>query len=272
MAASGIVEQVRVAPGKSAGLSERDTASKLGLADKESARASLEELTTTLDELHQRLWAEAEQSVLLVLQGMDAAGKDGAIRNVLSGLNPQGCSVASFKAPTETDRAHDYLWRVHALCPPRGHLGAFNRSHYEDVLAARFVGAATPEHCKLRYRHLKEFERLLTDEGTAVVKVFLHLSKDEQRERLQARLDDPLKSWKFNPDDLDVRKRWDEYMSVYEEVITETSTDFAPWHVVPADRKWVRDVVIATLLIDTLRRLDPRVPAPDPALEGLVVD
>ncbi len=272
MAPGSLVERVRIARGTPAGLAERATDDKLGLGDKESARAKLEELTTALDALHDRLWAEAERSVLLVLQGMDASGKDGAIRNVLSGLNPQGCSVASFKAPTETERAHDYLWRVHALCPPRGNLGAFNRSHYEDVLAARFVGAATPEQCRLRYRHLQEFERLLADEGTTIVKVYLHISKDEQRERLQARLDNPLKSWKFNPDDLDVRKRWDEYMAVYEEVITETSTDFAPWHVVPADRKWVRDVVIASVLIETLRRLDPRVPPPDPALEGLVVE
>jgi polyphosphate kinase 2 (PPK2 family) len=161
---------------------------------------------------------------------------------------------------------------VHAVCPPRGRLGVFNRSHYEDVLAARFANIVTHQQCRVRYRHLREFERMLTDEGTTLVKVHLHISNDEQRERLQARIDDPTKNWKFRMDDLDVRKQWDEFMRGYEEVLTETSTDFAPWYVVPADHKWVRDVAVSTLLVDTFRALDPQFPPRDPELKDVVVE
>jgi len=270
--ADALIKALRVPPGDAPRLEHRPTDDKLGLESKDQTQGLVQGLVGELDELHRRLWAEGTRSVLLVLQGVDAAGKDGTIRRVLSGLNPQGCKVASFKAPNDAEKAQDYLWRVHTVCPPRGHLGVFNRSHYEDVLAARFVGAATHEQCRLRYRHLREFERMLTEEGTTIVKVFLHLSKDEQRVRLQSRIDDPTKRWKFKPGDLDVRKRWDEYQAAYEEVITETSTDAAPWHVVPADRKWVRDFAVATLLAETFRRLEPRFPPLDPDFEGLVVE
>ncbi|HEY8217110.1 MAG TPA: PPK2 family polyphosphate kinase [Acidimicrobiia bacterium] len=267
-----MIEQLRVQPGDAPRLMARDPADRLGLGDEAKADAALQDLARRLDALHDRLWAEATRAVLLVLQGMDASGKDGAIRKVLSGLNPQGCVVASFKAPSDAELAHDYLWRVHAVTPPRGRIGVFNRSHYEDVLAGRVIGVVTAEQCQLRYRHLVDLERMLTDEGTVVVKVFLHLSKDEQRARLQARLDDPEKSWKFKTADLEVRARWDEYQSLYEETITATSSDHAPWHVVPADHKWVRDVAVATLLVDALERLDPRYPPPDPALHSLRVE
>jgi PPK2 family polyphosphate:nucleotide phosphotransferase len=267
-----MIEQLRVVPGTPAGLDARDTSDHLGLGEKERGKSTFKSLEHRLDELHDRLWAEAERTVLLVVQGMDAAGKDGVIRAVLTGLNPQGCSVASFKAPSDIERAHDYLWRVHAAVPPRGHVGAFNRSHYEDVLAARVVGAATAEQCKLRYRHIVEFERLLTDEGTTLVKVFLHLSKDEQRRRFEERLSDPKKVWKFKTGDLEVRAHWDEYQLLYEEVITATSSEHAPWHVVPADHNWVRDVAVATLLVEALERLDPRYPPADPALRDLRVE
>jgi PPK2 family polyphosphate:nucleotide phosphotransferase len=267
-----MLEQARVEPGSPAGLAARDTADKLGLHGKVRSRHVLDQLRTRLDDLHNRLWAEAKRSVLLVLQGMDTAGKDGAIRMVLSGLNPQGCTVATFKAPSDGELAHDYLWRVHEVCPPRGRLGVFNRSHYEDVVAARVIGVVTPDRCQQRYRHITEFERMLHDEGTTCVKVFLHLSKDEQRARLQARIDEPSKNWKFKRDDLDVRSHWDEYQAVYEEVITATSTEAAPWYVIPADHKWVRDVAIATLLVDTFEQLDPRFPPPDPGLVGLRVE
>jgi PPK2 family polyphosphate:nucleotide phosphotransferase len=266
-----LIDSFRVEPGTPAALDRRETADKLGFT-KSSARDELSELTRELDTLHNRLWAESKRSVLLVLQGMDASGKDGAIRNVLSGLNPQGCTVAGFKAPTETEKAHDYLWRVHAVCPPRGRLGVFNRSHYEDVLAARFAGIVTHEQCRVRYRHLREFERMLTDEGTTLVKVHLHLSNQEQRERLQARIDDPTKNWKFRMDDLDVRKKWDDFMRGYEEVLTETSTEFAPWYVVPADHKWARDVAVSTLLVATFRLLDPQFPPRDPELKDVIVE
>jgi PPK2 family polyphosphate:nucleotide phosphotransferase len=263
---------LRVAPGKNAQLSARDPGDQLGLADKVAGTEELDRLLPQIDELHDRLWAEATRSVLLVLQGMDASGKDGTIRKVLTGLNPQGCSVAAFKAPSENERAHDYLRRVHEQCPPRGKLGVFNRSHYEDVVAARLIGVVDDQQCAQRYRHIREFERMLVDEGTTVVKVFLHISRDEQRARLQARLDDPNKRWKFRVTDLDVRAQWDGYQAAYERALTETSTEHAPWWVVPADHKWVRDVAVAQLLLTTLRALDPRFPPTDPALDDVVVE
>ncbi len=213
-----------------------------------------------------------EEACCLVLQGVDTSGKDGVIRRVLTGLNPQGCSVTSFKAPTSLELQRDYLWRVHAACPARGRLGVFNRSHYEDVVAARVLGIVDEAHWRRRYRHLRDFEQMLHDEGTTVVKVFLHISRDEQRARLQARLDDPTKRWKFRLDDLEARRQWNAYQSAYEDAITETSTDDAPWWVVPSDRKWVRDVAVTTVLLDAFRRLDPQYPPPDPSLDGVIVE
>jgi PPK2 family polyphosphate:nucleotide phosphotransferase len=266
-----VVAGLEVPPGERPELAGRETSDRLGLADKPAGRKALAKTLDELDGLHARLWAEAKRSVLLVLQGMDTAGKDGVIRRVLTGLNPQGCSVVSFKTPTRIDLQHEYLWRVYAACPARGRLGVFNRSHYEDVVAVRVLGLIDDEHCRRRYRHLRDFEQMLTDEGTAVVKVFLHISPDEQRRRLQARLDDPAKRWKFALEDLDARKQWDVYQAAYEDAITETSTDYAPWWIVPSDRKWVRDVAVATLLLDTFRRLNPQFPPPDPRLDGVTV-
>jgi PPK2 family polyphosphate:nucleotide phosphotransferase len=266
-----LITGLRVDPGQRADLAHRPTDDRLGLTDKKAARDVRATHLAELADLHDRLWAEAERSVLLVLQGMDTAGKDGVIRRVLTGLNPQGCSVVSFRKPTELELEHDYLWRVHAACPPRGRLGVFNRSHYEDEVTARALGLIDEAQWKRRYRHLRDFEQMLTDEGTTVVKVFLHISTDEQRRRLQARLDDPTKRWKFKLDDLDARKQWDVYQAAYEDAITETSTDSAPWWVVPGDHKWVRNVAVTRLLLDTFRRLDPQYPPPDPGLDGLSV-
>jgi PPK2 family polyphosphate:nucleotide phosphotransferase len=208
----------------------------------------------------------------LVLQGVDTSGKDGTIRRVLSGLNPQGCSVTSFKAPTTLELERDYLWRVHSACPARGRLGVFNRSHYEDVVTARVLGIIDDDQRRRRYRHVREFEQMLTDEGTTLVKVYLQISREEQLLRLQARLDDPTKRWKFRPEDLEARRQWDAYQSAYEEAITETSTEVAPWWIVPGNRKWVRDIAVATLLLETFRRLDPQFPPPDSRLDGLTVE
>jgi PPK2 family polyphosphate:nucleotide phosphotransferase len=265
------IERFRVKPGKLADLAGRDPADRLGYSGKQAGRAALEPLLVQLNELHDRLWAEATRSVLLVLQGMDAAGKDGTIRHVLTSVNPQGLRVVSFRAPEERELAHDYLWRVHGELPARGHIGAFNRSHYEDVVAAMLTGAVDQARCDRRYRHLREFERMLVDEGTTVVKVFLHISREEQRERLQARLDDPAKRWKFKLSDLDARRQWSAYQSAYERAITETSTEWAPWYVVPADHKWARDIGVALILIDYISRLDPQFPPSDPAVDGLEV-
>ena len=266
------LDALRVVPGERAGLDRRETAGRLGLMHKEAARARRVEALDALAELHERLWAEAKRSVLLVLQGVDTAGKDGTIRRVLTGLNPQGCSVTSFKVPNNLELEHDYLWRVHEACPVRGGLGVFNRSHYEDIVAARVAGLIDDDHCRRRYRHVREFEQMLTDEGTTVVKVYLHISFGEQRQRLQARLDDPTKRWKFKHEDLDARKRWDAYRSAYEEAISETSTDVAPWWVVPGDHKSVRDAAVTALLLETFRRLDPQFPPADPSLDGVTVE
>jgi PPK2 family polyphosphate:nucleotide phosphotransferase len=267
---ASLTKLVRVVPGEPASLARREPADDLGLekgrADEEVAAA-----LTEIASLHNRLWAESTRAVLVVLQGMDASGKDGTIRRIFTGLNPQGCRVASFKVPTETELAHDYLWRVHAALPARGQLGIFNRSHYEDVVVVRVRGLVPKGTWKRRFRHIREFERLLVEEGTTLVKVFLHSSKEEQREQLQQRLDDPEKRWKFRLGDLEDRKLWDDFQAAYEEAITETSTDWAPWHVVPADRKWVRDVAVSRLLLETLRDLDPRLPEPEEDLSGVRV-
>jgi PPK2 family polyphosphate:nucleotide phosphotransferase len=267
-----IVDALRVEPGALVELARRNPASRLGLIEKAQGQERSLELQDTLDDLHNRLWAQASRSVLLVLQGMDASGKDGTIRRVLTGLNPQGCDVVNFKEPTTVDFAHDYLWRVHARTPARGILGVWNRSHYEDVVTARCIGGIDERHARRRYRHIRAFERMLADEGTSVVKVFLHISKDEQRARLQARIDDPTKNWKFRYSDVEARARWDEYQVQYEEAISATSTSWAPWYIVPGDHKWVRDVAVATLLVDVLTRLDPQIPEPEAGLEGLVVE
>jgi PPK2 family polyphosphate:nucleotide phosphotransferase len=269
-----LVAQLRVDPGDAACLEARSPADRLGLGKKDDvAVAGLQQaLAERLDELHNRLWAEAKRSVLLVLQGMDASGKDGTIRRVLSGLNPQGCDVVNFKEPTTQDLAHDYLWRIHQACPPRGILGVMNRSHYEDVVTARAIGVIDDHGRKRRYRHIREFERLLSDEGTTVVKVFLHISKEEQRARLQARIDDPAKNWKFRASDLDTRARWDEYHELYEAAISATSTDWAQWYVVPADHRWVRDVAVASILVGVFEAIDPRIPDCAPDLAGIVVE
>ena len=270
--APDVMTELQVAPGRPADLARRSTADRLGIADRQAAQEERAAILAELQDLHERLWGEARRSVLLVLQGMDTSGKDGVIRRALRGLNPQGCSVTGFRAPTTLELEHDYLWRVHAACPTRGRLGVFNRSHYEDVVTARILGIIDDAHGRRRYRHVRDFEQMLTDEGTTIVKVFLHISRNEQRKRLQARLDDPAKRWKFKPEDLESRKEWHAYQDAYEAAITETSTDVAPWWIVPADRKWVRDVAVARLLLATFRRLDPQFPPPDPRLDGLTVE
>jgi PPK2 family polyphosphate:nucleotide phosphotransferase len=266
-----LLGQLRVEPGSPAGLKRRDTGARLGAANKAAGLERLDELVRRLGILHNRLAAEATRAVLLVLQGMDASGKDGTIRNVLTGINPQGCRVVSFREPTSSEAAHDYLWRVHAVCPARGEIAIFTRSHYEDVVAVRVRGLEPEEVWRRRYEHIRSFERMLTDEGTTVVKVFLHLSEDVQRTRLRERLENPEKRWKLRVADLDDRRHFEEYAAAYEDAIRETSTQAAPWYVVPADHNWVRNLAVGEILVATLERLDPRLPAPDPGLEGLEV-
>ncbi|CAN5800023.1 polyphosphate kinase 2 family protein [soil metagenome] len=239
--------------------------------DKDGARAALRGDLATVHELQTRLFAEGTRSLLVVLQAMDAGGKDGVLRNVLTGLNPAGVEVTSFGVPTDLELAHDYLWRVHDAGPSRGRIGVFNRSHYEDVLVVRVKHLVPASHWRKRYDHINRFERMLVDEGTAIVKLFLHISSDEQRSRLQDRLDSPDERWKFRLGDLDDRQLWPQYMDAYRDALARTSTAHAPWYVVPGDRKWVRNLAVAHVLRDAIEHLDPQYPEPEAGLDGIVV-
>ena len=227
---------------------------------KKQARKELARLSERLGELQARLYAEGRQALLIVLQGMDTAGKDSTIRHVFRAVNPQGVRVTSFKKPTALELAHDYLWRVHRHTPARGEIGIFNRSHYEDVLVVRVHELVPPEVWGRRYDHINAFEKLLSDEGTQIVKFFLHISREEQRKRLEARLENPRKNWKFNPADLAERKRWDDYMAAYADALARTSSTYAPWYAVPADRKWQRNLIVASVLVEALEAMNPRYP------------
>ena len=253
-----MLDELRVPPGHKADLSGRDPGRKLGL--KRPVDLSAE--GAALLDLQDRLWAEARRSVLVVLQGMDASGKDGTIRHVFTGLNPHGCRVTDFKQPSATELAQDYLWRIHTACPARGQIGIWNRSHYEDVIATRVRGLTSEHVWRRRYQHLREFERMLHDEGTTIIKLFLHISFEEQGKRFGERAHDPTKQWKLQPSDLADRSHWNAYTNAYEEALTETSTEWAAWHVIPADRKWVRNVIVTRLLLHTLQELHPQFPEP----------
>ena len=257
------IDTLRVTHPKSFRLDDFDPSDTLGW-HKDGAIAELEHDKLKLDEMQQRLAAEASCGVLLVLQAMDAAGKDGTIRSILSGLNPAGVQVTSFKVPVGHEIQHDYLWRVHDQCPAAGDIGVFNRSHYEDVLVVRVKGLVPRSVWSKRYRHICEFERMLHDEGTHIIKCFLNVSKAEQARRFQDRLDDPAKGWKFREGDLDDRKLWPKFRKAYEVAITETSTEHAPWYVVPADHNWVRNLAVAKILLRTLRDINPHFPPLDP--------
>jgi PPK2 family polyphosphate:nucleotide phosphotransferase len=266
-----MIAPLRVEPGTPARIAERDPRDTLGL-EKPHGRKLLDELGERLDVLQRRLYAESARSLLLVLQGLDASGKDGVIRAVFAHVNPQGCRVVSFRVPTSSELAHDYLWRVHAELPARGELCVFNRSHYEDIVAVRMQQLAPREVWQRRAGHIREWERMLTDEGTTIVKAYLHVSKEEQRARLEERIEDPEKRWKFRREDLEAHDRYYDYVAAYEETLTETSTEWAPWHVVPADRNWVKAAAVAQLLVDELERMNPQLPAAEPGIESLVVE
>ena len=231
--------------------------------DKDDAKDLLDENQERLNDLQERLYAEGEQSVLLVLQAMDTAGKDSTIRKVMGDVNPQGCQVTSFKVPSKEERAHDFLWRIHDHAPPKGYIGIFNRSHYEQVLVVRVHSLSPPDLVEKNYAHINAFEKLLSDYGTRIVKVMLNISKEYQLERLRRRLRRPDKHWKFNPGDLKERALWDRYMESYEIALRRCSTSYAPWYVVPAENRWFRDVVISQLLVDTLEAMNPQYPEPD---------
>jgi len=233
---------------------------------KASAKGETEKHIAKVSQLQERLYANGTRSLLVVLQGMDTSGKDGTIRSVMSGVNPQGCKVVSFKTPSSKELAHDFLWRVHQEVPAKGQIGIFNRSHYEDVLITRVHGWVSDRVVKRRFNQIKEFEELLVENGTAILKFFLHISKAEQKERLEARIADPEKRWKWNSGDLEERKRWDDYIRAFEDVISATSTAQAPWYIVPANRKWYRNLVVAERVVDALERMKLKTP---PAPSGI---
>ncbi|HEX2225275.1 MAG TPA: polyphosphate kinase 2 family protein [Thermoanaerobaculia bacterium] len=248
-------------PGSRVDLSQHDAASTADFeGGKKGVEPVFESLNRRLEDLQELLWSEHQHKVLVVLQGMDTSGKDGTIRHVFDGVNPIGVRVAAFKAPTEEEIDRDFLWRVHKQVPGAGEMVIFNRSHYEDVLVARVRNLVPEAVWKKRYDQINDFERLLAETGTTILKFFLFISKEEQRERLQARLDDPHKRWKFRMGDLDDRKHWDDYIAAYEEALGRTSTEHAPWYVVPSDKKWYRNLVVATVLVETLESLKMKLP------------
>ncbi|MFZ5916884.1 MAG: polyphosphate kinase 2 family protein [Chloroflexota bacterium] len=266
------MERYRVAPGRQVDLGQWDPEDKSAFdGGKKAAQPILTALNERLEALQELLYAEGKRRVLIVLQALDTGGKDGVIRHVFEGVNPQGVRVAAFGVPTPEELAHDYLWRVHKHTPGKGQIVIFNRSHYEDVLVVRVHNLVTPEVWRRRYGHINDFERMLADEGTTILKFYLHISKDEQKERLQARLDEPEKRWKFKPGDLKERELWPAYVQAYEEMLSRTSTDWAPWYIVPANSKWYRNLVVARIIVDTLAGLGMSYPQPKENLEGVVI-
>lgn len=252
-------EALRVDPGTKVRLADIDPRETHGRA-KTDAHAALAASQVRLAELQERLWAEGRHRVLIILQGIDTAGKGGTIGHVMGAFPPQGVTVTGFGVPTSAELARDYLWRVHPHVPANGRIAIFDRSHYEDVLVVRVKELVPKARWSRRYEHINAFERMLAEEGTTIVKCFLHISRDEQRARLQARLDDPTKRWKFRMGDLDERARWDDYQAAFEDMLRRTSTSWAPWYVIPADRKWFRNVAVSELLADVLGELDPQYP------------
>ncbi len=264
-------EALRVKPGSKVHLADFDAGETFG-HDKAGAIETEADEEATLRALQERLWAEAKQPVLIVLQGIDAAGKDGVIRKVMDAFNPMGCHVVGFKVPTPIELGHDYLWRVHPHTPEKGTISIFNRSHYEDVLVVRVHDLVPATVWRKRYRHINEWERVLTDEGTTILKFFLYIDREEQKERLQARLTDPTRNWKFATGDLAERALWDRYIEAFEECLERTSTSSAPWYLIPANRKWFRNLAVARIVTETLERLDPRFPAPQAGIDMVVIE
>jgi PPK2 family polyphosphate:nucleotide phosphotransferase len=243
----------------------------LDMSEEELEHAASKEMDR-IGEAQKVLFADGGHALLVVLQGRDAAGKDGTIRKVFSAVNPQGCTVSSFKVPTEIERRHDYLWRVHQVVPPKGMIGIFNRSHYEDILVPRVHELVPKKVWSARYDQINDFERILSDNGVTILKFMLHVSRDEQKKRLTERLTDKTKNWKFNEGDLDERRRWDDYTKAYRGILANTSTKWAPWYVVPADDKDVRDLLVARTIADALEDMGLRYPKADPSVVGLTIE
>ncbi|HEV2805336.1 MAG TPA: polyphosphate kinase 2 family protein [Chthoniobacterales bacterium] len=246
-------------PGKKTRLSKIDPGGAGGV-NKEEALASIEKLREKLQQWQEVFYAEHRRSLLIIFQAMDTGGKDGSVKNLCAGLDPAGLHITSFKAPTAEELDHDFLWRIHRATPGKGMIGIWNRSHYEDVLVARVQKLVEKNVWKARYEQINRFEKHLCENGTTTLKFMLHISKEEQKQRLQARLDDPEKRWKFNPGDIKERGRWDDYQEAYEDAINCCTTNFAPWHIVPADHKWARNLAIIERVVHALKKMGPRYP------------
>jgi PPK2 family polyphosphate:nucleotide phosphotransferase len=270
--AKTLAERFRVEPGKRLVLAKRDPADASAFPHRGEAEVQTRADAKIINEWQDKLFAEGKRALLVILQGTDTAGKDGTIRHVFNETGPLGVSVTSFRRPSEEELAHDFLWRVHLACPRRGSIGIFNRSHYEDVLVGRVRKLAPADEIERRYDQINAFERMLTENGTAILKFMLHISRKEQGERLQERLDQPKSRWKFNPGDLDDRKLWNEYQAAYEIMLNRCSTPWAPWHVIPADRKWARNAAVAAIVRETLEAMNPQYPEPDWNPEDFKVD
>jgi PPK2 family polyphosphate:nucleotide phosphotransferase len=270
-ARSGLRSLLAVPPGTNVSLASFDPSTTHGHRHDE-AEGELRKGVERLSDLQDRLWAERKHAVLIVLQGIDTAGKDGTIRHVVGAFNPQGCRVWSFREPSAEERSHDFLWRVAARTPARGEIAVFNRSHYEDVLVVRVHRLVPASVWSRRFDHINAFERMLVDEGTTILKFFLAIDRDEQRRRLQARLDQPDKTWKFSRHDVAERARWKAYRTAFEDCLSKTSTDWAPWYLIPANHKWFRNLAVARIVGDALSDLRPAYPRPEPNLAGLKVE
>jgi len=268
---AALAKRLRLKPGAKVNLSRVDPGDTHG-HDKDSAAVTLQASHDRLESLQERLWAGKGGSLLIVLQGIDTAGKDGTLRHVMTAFNPQGCSVTGFGVPTEEELAHDYLWRIHRHAPARGTISIFNRSHYEDVLVVRVHDLVRPKVWRKRYDQINAFEAHLAANGTTILKLFLWISPEEQRERLQARIDTPDKRWKFNRGDIDERKHWDGYRRAYEAALSRCSTDAAPWYVIPSDLKWFRNLAVAEILADTMDRMDLTYPPAEDGIASIVIE
>lgn len=255
-------QKLRVEPGTRIKLRERDPKESGQYGDREEVAQRLAELQQELTQLQELLYAENKHSLLIVLQAMDTGGKDGTIKHVMGIVNPQGCEVTSFKVPSPEESERDFLWRIHKATPARGNIGIFNRSHYEDVLVVRVHQLVPEKTWRARYAQINDFEKMLTANGTVILKLFLHISKDEQKKRLLERLEDPAKRWKFSEADVRERRYWDDYVRAYEDVFEECSTEWAPWYIISADRKWYRNLVVAEIVVNTLRSLNMKFPEP----------
>ncbi len=262
-AVAKLMKALQVPPGQPVDLDEHDPRDTSLIGEEEAARARIVEDAKAIDLLQDQLYAEGRRALLVILQGTDTSGKDGTVRHVFNATGPLGVSVHAFGRPSGEELAHDYLWRVHQVCPRRGTIGIFNRSHYEDVLVAKVRGLAPADEIERRYHQINAFEAMLVDNGTTILKFMLRISKKQQAKRLQARLDDPAKRWKFDPGDLEDRARWDDYVAAYETMLERCSTAHAPWYVIPADRKWARNAAIAAIVRATLETMDPHYPKVD---------